>query len=137
MQIGGGVWQRNFSSAKGTTVATYDQNTKKGTVWWAGEPAPAPTPAPPPPPAPTPPPAYCTAPMHDTGLANADLGNAQAVASFGECCERCHGRKGCVAWAWHAEQGGACHLHTAQASLHPKPTGCVSGYINATLQARA
>ena len=48
------MWQRNFTSAAGTTIATYDAATKRGNVWWAGEPRPAPTPAPMPTPAPKP-----------------------------------------------------------------------------------
>ena len=83
------VWQRNFTSTTGTTIATYDASTKTGNVWWAGEPKPAPTPAPAPTPNPVPPPlsvptpaaptpapaAFCIPPMQDTGVAHGDLGN--------------------------------------------------------------
>ena len=126
-QIAPGVWQRNFSNAKGVTVATYDAKRKTGTVAWAGEPTPPPTPPPPPPPA------YCGTPMPNTGLANADLGHSLVVGSVGECCTLCHGRAKCVAWSWHTEQGGECHLHTGAAELHPGPDGCFSGYTNSSL----
>jgi hypothetical protein len=96
----------------------YNTKRKTGTVAWAGEPRP-PTPA-----------AYCTAPMPNTGLANADLGNAKVVGSVAECCALCHGTAKCVAWAWHTETGGDCHLHTGAAELHPGPNGCISGYTN-------
>jgi hypothetical protein len=157
------VWQRNFSSAKGITIATYNADTEKGTVWWAGEPSPVPTPAPvptpkPPKPVPTPkaphpvptpkplptpagptpaPAPYCTKPMKDTGLSKAEAGSPQVVGSVADCCALCKsksgGKNGCAGWSWHTEQGGMCHLHKSGAHLHPGVHGCFSGYVNSTL----
>jgi hypothetical protein len=127
VQTSPGVYTRKFENAKGVTVATYNRKTKEGSVRWAGEPPPAPTPAPA---------AYCTKPMH-AGMANHDIGAAKVVASYAACCERCHAAaaEGCVAFAFHHESGNVCHIHTAAATLNPRVTGCMSGYINATASA--
>ena len=41
--------------------------------------------------------------------------------------------QGCVTWAWHTEQKGACHLHTAGAYFHEK-SGCVAGNMTTATQ---
>ena len=130
---GSGLWERNFSSSKGVTVVKYDSKSNRGSVWFAGDPKPTPsppTPPAPPTPPPSPAPAYCGKPLMDTGMANADI-LAKPTGSYSECCELCHTTEKCVIWAWHHEQGGMCHFHTA-AAIRDTKKGCVSGYVNGT-----
>eukprot|EP00038_Savillea_parva_P016780 m.18063 g.18063 ORF g.18063 m.18063 type:complete len:491 (-) comp3561_c0_seq1:59-1531(-) len=121
---------RNFSS--GTYVVfTYDASGKDGTgvVYWEGKP-----PAPPPPP---PPPAmiqcgaYRSSMMNDTTFAYNDVTAAVNMPSYMPCCEACGQHATCVAWAWHADQQGACHLHgnKSQQKAHPNT---VAGVLMST-----
>jgi hypothetical protein len=74
-----GVWTRQFKNDKGITKARWNENTKTGSVHWAGDP--------PPPPPPPPLPGQCGQELVDTAMAYADLGGSEVVNNTGE-----HGR---------------------------------------------
>eukprot|EP01048_Picozoa_sp_COSAG05_P012907 COSAG05_NODE_1329_length_5159_cov_5.257510_2_plen_518_part_00 len=142
-----GVWRRNFTSG---TAVWFDGATSSTQICWEGKgsdggPCPPFKPAPPAPPVPPAPPApaSCGIVRGDTGVSGAgsDLRPLEKqVESAAECCAWCQAhshlprdaRMGCVFWAWHAEQGNTCHLHTAGGKFSHKE-GCFSGRLaNAT-----
>ena len=131
-QLGDGKWLRQFRHPQlgRPTNVTYDTTRSTGHIEWADGPAGPPHiwPRPPPPPGPPAPPA-CGAVRVDTGVAEADLGHAEVAASYEDCCALCEARAGCRVWAWHHEQGNACHFHTREGAMHPKP-GCFAGVLN-------
>ena len=61
---------------------------------------------------------------------NSDLGS-HVTATVGACCALCEASIACKIWAWHAEQGKQCHLHTAQGTINHHP-GCYAGVMNRT-----
>ena len=130
----GGVVSRSFAS--GVRVR-YDIHNQNGSIdGWEPVPNPAPPPAPPPAPLPAPPcpplPGYCGAHLIDYGIGKDDIGSI-VVTGPGECCDHCKEIETCVAWAWHHEQGNACHVHHKGATKSDsKHFGCVSGFMNRT-----
>ena len=112
-----------------------DNHRKRGNVTWGGgqppppPPSPAPPPVPPAPPIPAPP-AVCGKLLLDTGVGEFDIGDAKASSVDG-CCALCSHNPRCKIWAWHAEQGGVCHMHTAQGEINHHP-GCYAGVMNRT-----
>jgi hypothetical protein len=143
-----GVWRRNFTSG---TAVWFDGATSFSQICWGGKgpggtPCPqfvVPPPAPsPPPPAPQPPiPSSCGTIKLNTGVGGtgSDLKSLQKrVETAADCCAWCEAHQGtsvdpevgggCVFWAWHDEQGGACHLHTVHGEFTRKD-GCYSGRL--------
>jgi hypothetical protein len=140
-----GVWTRSFRSG---TKVFFDGHTARGQICWADTTdeagvapcPPFPPPRPPPPPPAPPAPASCGAIRRDTGVGGigSDVHSLQKkVGTAAACCEWCeHNRYfhdpeyegGCMFWAWHAEDGNACHLHTA-AGQFSKKSGCFSGKL--------
>jgi hypothetical protein len=116
---GSELYRRFFASG---TEVEWNNRTRKGSITWRGQPTPAPTPPPPIP-------ASCGPPLQDTGLASHDLGDEVRVASLAECCSRCHGKKHCVGYAWHTEEGNRCHFHSTGAKQNPGVVGCTSGFL--------
>ena len=124
-----GVVSRSFDS--GVRVR-YDLAGGNGTVDGWDLPTPTPTPKPPPPAPPLP--GRCGAPLVDYGFGQHDIVTEERVAAGpGECCDHCQSVARCVAWAWHHEQGNACHVHSAGATKSDtKHPGCISGFMNAS-----
>lgn len=150
-----GVWRRNFTSG---TAVWFDAATAFTQICWGGNGGdggpcppfiPPPSPPPPSPPPPPPPaPASCGVVRTDTGVGGtgSDLKSLlKRVDTLADCCAWCEthrvlspdpeGAGGCVFWAWHAEQGDICHLHTAAGKFSRK-AGCFSGQVANTTEAR-
>ena len=130
-----GVWSRNFTS--GTSV-WFNALSNEGQICWKGDPGPCPvfpptpSPSPAPSPAPVPPvPASCGQVHSNTGVGGvgSDMKNLEKVLqSAADCCAYCQNTSQCVMWAWHAEQKGECHLHTAK-GVFTNHKGCFSGKL--------
>ena len=134
---GSNVWRRFFGgdTTRAPTVVEWDDERQRGQISWSGQPLKPPLPpAPPPPPSPPAPvvPAACGKLLMNTGIGPPDLGNATVVSSATQCCESCRAMAGCVAWAWHTEQGHMCHYHSADAKPSPHKRGAFSGFLPQT-----